>query len=169
MALNKQQYEQRIKSAIVRDLARSWAENGHKLTNDMIDSLEVEIVFSGVSIGIKVKGNAYGIYMNKGVGKSKIPYSGRTGKGGTSLYIQGLMDYVQKRKGFAVGSKENKSFAFAIAASHKKHGMPIRTGGRGTRWIDKEKDNILDKVSILTLEFIDNEISISFKTAIDGN
>jgi len=162
MAVNKQ-YQSKIESVILGVLAEEWASNGHKLTNRLIDN--TDIVFESKKIGasIKVLMFQYGVAMNKGVKASKIPYNPRKrgqGKGGTSLYIQGLMDYVARRMGKSKGSKENKSIAFAIAASHKKKGMPLRTRGQGTGWLDDSADKLTKDISDLTLEFLSKELRV---------
>jgi len=65
----------------------------------------------------------YGVYHSIGVPPEKIPYEiGSRGKGGTSLYIQGLYAYWRN---LGLDEKEAKSAAFALATLQKKFGAPL--------------------------------------------
>jgi hypothetical protein len=161
MAFSLDTYKQLVTKAIVRELAVSWGQNGHKLTNKLIDSIIVKIFENTDSILIEGYMFNYGSFMDRGVKSANIPYSGSTGKGGKSLYIEGLKKYVEQRIGLA--DKEALSMAFAIAAKHKKIGMPVRTRGNGTNWIGKGADNFMPEVSNLSMRYIDQIVVAEFE------
>ena len=79
--------------------------------------------------------------VDKGVKRSRIPYTPGQSRARTSLYIQGLINWARTVKP-SLTDQERKSFAFAVAAKHKKEGMPTRgsyafsTNGRRKGWIE---------------------------------
>jgi hypothetical protein len=120
---------------IINILSKNWEKEGHHLTGGFEKSLK------GVREGNKIiiEGNDYGIYMNYGIKASRIPYKQGSGAK-SSKYIQGLMNYGKLRKGLS--GKQLKAFAFAVARKQKKRGSPLRTNGKGTRFIDKSMPDI---------------------------
>ena len=107
------------------DLATELEEQGHRLSGKLEKSISYEILQEPNAFVIAFDYLKYGIYVNNGVSPQNIPYSGRTGRGGTSKYIQALIDYAKAR-----GMTKPKSAAFAIAAKHKREGMPTKASRR---------------------------------------
>ena len=120
----------KIKAYVVQEIKKAWAAKGHNLSNSLVESLEFMIADTFIDVLM----NDYGVIQDEGVRASKVPFNGR-GNGGTSKYIQGLMDYVERRIGIAKGTKENKAVAFAIAHTHKKTGIRTKERGKGSKWL----------------------------------
>ena len=53
--------------------------------------------------------------------------------------------------------------AFAIANKHKKTGMQIRTGGRGTKWIEKATPKVDRRVIDITAKYLDGVVETIIK------
>jgi hypothetical protein len=104
---------------------------GHNLTGRLKGSFETVTTStnSGIKADIMVEG--YGQFVDQGVKAARIPYSGRSGRGGKSKYIEGLERVLyQTRPGFAT---EALRAAFATAAKHRREGMPTRASYRFSR------------------------------------
>lgn len=114
---------------VVRDLREELKRQGHVLTGKLSSSIKgrVETVANGVRLVIV--GEDYGLSLNDGVSPERIPYSGSTGRGGTSKFIQGLIRFFQLR---GLPTKDAKSAAFATAQTQKREGMPTRGSYRFT-------------------------------------
>jgi hypothetical protein len=142
---------------------------GHKATGRGIASIEPLIQSDDAArlVGV-IMANDYLIPVDTGVKADKIPFSGK-GKGGTSKYIQGLLNWISViRPGLT--AKESLGFAFAIAHKHKKEGNPTRgsysfsSNGRRTGWIEYGiQKNVGDIPAQLRLVVI---LDQSFTTAI---
>ena len=101
---------------------------GHKLTGNLIKSIEVRIEARPDKITGLILFAPYGQYLERGVPASSIPFSGsRRGTGGVSKYIQALIGYFEKR---GLSSGEAKRAAFATAIVHSREGMPTRASRR---------------------------------------
>lgn len=100
---------------------------GHYNTGKLSESIVYSVTVKGESISGIIEGPDYAVYLDTGVPASRIPYSGRTGRGGTSQYIQGLIVYFKDR---GLPTKEAKNAAFATAAKHKREGMPTTASAR---------------------------------------
>jgi hypothetical protein len=135
------------------DLATELEQQGHRLSGKLEKSISYEILQEANAFVIAFDYLKYGIYVNNGVSPQNIPFSGRTGRGGTSKYIQALIDYAQAR-----GMNKPVSAAFAIAHKHKREGMPTKASrrfsanGRRTGFqnqviedVQKELPNLIDK------------------------
>lgn len=96
---------------------------GHRLTGALEKSIQYEIESSPGKITAVMTAADYGLVIEFGVPASRIPYGGRTGRGGQSKYIQGLVRFFELR---GVTGKEALRAAFATAAKHKREGMPSR-------------------------------------------
>lgn len=97
--------------------------HGKRATSKLIQSIESEVeALANVTVG-RMYMNDYYVYIEHGIKAGKIPYRGRTGKGGTSRYIEGLIKHFQLK---GKGRKESKRAAFATANVQKKEGMPTR-------------------------------------------
>jgi hypothetical protein len=105
------------------ELRKEIAAQGHVLTGRLSDSIEFEIDESAGQATGKMYAEEYGGILEVGVKAERIPYSGRTGKGGTSLYIQGLINFWELR---GLSGREAVGAAFATATVQKREGMPTR-------------------------------------------
>lgn len=112
-----------VMTEMQKRIRQSAAAQGHRLTGNLEDSIEFEIIEGEAQATGRMFVADYGVYVEFGVKADKIPYSGRTGAGGTSKYIQGLISFWQLR---GLSGREAVSAAFATAAVHKREGMPTR-------------------------------------------
>lgn len=139
---------------LIKEFRDELERQGHKLTGSLSNSFEFRISESRDQIISVISFNDYGEYVDRGVMARDIPYSGRTGAGGKSKYIQGLIRFFQLR---GVGGDQAVRAAFATAAVHKREGMPTRASNRfssvGTRkgFIDRAIESELPDV-ILRME-----------------
>lgn len=108
-----------FRTALRAELARQ----GHVLTGNLSDSIDFEISVDGNSVVGRMYLPDYGIYVETGVTADRIPYGGRSGKGGTSQYIQGLIRFWEDR---GLSGREAIGAAFATANKHAREGMPTR-------------------------------------------
>lgn len=117
-------------------------QQGHVATGRGRDSLEGSIISRDLR---KLEGAILAAdYMvgpvDEGVKASRVPFSPSTGRGGTSKYIQGLMDWLRVVKP-SMSDQERKSMAFAIGQTAKREGHPTRgsfafsRNGERTGWI----------------------------------
>lgn len=147
-----------LAASIKSKLILEFKAQGHQLTGSFINSIEFDVVIDDGKFQITYSYAMYGIYLRKGVAASRIPYSGRgkgrVSTGRTSKYIQALIAYARKR-----GMRNPKRAAFAIAAKHKREGMPTRASyrfsrnGRRTLFqesiLDSERANIEREVNAI--------------------
>lgn len=112
---------------LVKALQNELVRQGHVLTSKLLREMRREVRREGVNLISEVYMQDYAKHVDKGVKARNIPYSGRTGAGGTSKYIQGLIRFWQLR---GLDNKQAKSAAFATAAKHKKEGMPTKASSR---------------------------------------
>lgn len=117
---------ERLKKALQTELE----QQGHRLTGNLEKSLQYEIKPTTDGFSAIMTSADYGIFIEFGVRPARIPYSGRTGKGGKSKYIEGLIRYFQLR---GLPQREAQRAAFATAAVHKREGMPTRASYRFSR------------------------------------
>lgn len=116
-----------LESAMQRlqtDLRKELKAQGHYLTGRLHDSIEYEISAEGDVVRAVMECEDYGLAMEFGVPKERIPYTPGSGSGGTSQYIQGLIRFWNLR---GVTGREGVRAAFATAAKHKREGMPTRS------------------------------------------
>ena len=146
-----------IKKLLSDELRKSWEAQGHNLTGKVIDGIDLITKETTNSILMQLAIYNYGAILDRGVSSDRIPFSGRTGRGGKSKYIEGLKSYAEKRMGLY--GKEALSVAFAIAYTHKKEGLPTRasykyssTGGRldwATNAIEENEGIIVQRLGQL--------------------
>lgn len=147
------------------------AEQGHRATGKLINSIEAQITSDDIDnlIGV-ILAEDYGLIVDSGVPAGRIPFTPGSGAK-SSKYIQALIDWIDIiRPGLA--DNERKSFAFAIAHTHKREGMPTRASSRfskdGTRtnWIESsfegQAEEIERELRILRI------INASFERSIDA-
>jgi len=104
-------------------LRDTLAAQGHVLTGNLSDSIMFEVSADGDEIVGQMYVADYGIFVNVGVTAARIPFGGRSGKGGTSQYIQGLISFWEGR---GLSGREAIGAAFATAHVHAREGMPSR-------------------------------------------
>jgi hypothetical protein len=98
---------------------------GHVMTGELADSIESRIESTITGRKIEIWLNSYGIALDQGVPPERIPFTEPSGRGGRSLYIEGLQRFAQIKLG-VTDNRESLSIAFAIARKHKKVGMPVK-------------------------------------------
>lgn len=158
--------EKYLKKALLRE----WIAQGHHMTGAIVKEAEFvsETVANTLRLDLMIY--AYGGIIETGTPAEKIPYSGRTGRGGKSKYITALIGYVQKR--MRIGDlKQAKSIAFAIAETQRKKGMPTpgsfkyssSTAGR-TGWIQEVFDSNANAVR----DFMYRYVGVIFETRFEN-
>ena len=118
---------EKIMKQLQKELRKELRQQGHYLTGNLEQSItyEVKTTTSGYT-GVMYAAD-YSIAINLGVRPEKIPYGGRTGRGGKSLYIEGLISFFRRR---GLPEKAAQGAAFATATIHKREGMPSRSSFR---------------------------------------
>lgn len=158
---------------VLQDLAdegkAELAAQGHKASGRGINSVEPDITKADLErlVGV-IYANDYLVPVDTGVTASRIPFGG-SGRGNTSKYIQGLLDWVSIIKP-SLGDQESLSFVFAIANTQAKEGNPTRgsfifsSNGRRTGWIESGIGDKADDVE--RFEKLLRLIPESYNTAI---
>jgi hypothetical protein len=144
-----------IEHVLSEILLNEWEAQGHSMTGKVVKDIDYRVKHETDKIILSGFMYPYANIQARGVKSGKIPFSGRTGRGGTSLYIQALQNYAKARMGIA-DEKKSLSIAFAIAHTQKKEGMPtsgsykFTSTGKRTDWIEealrKNEDRIADAV-----------------------
>lgn len=147
---------------ISKQLTQELIRQGHKLTGALIESFEYAIRKKTDSINYDFLMLNYGLSLNDGIKPERIPYSKPSGRGGTSRYIQGLMDFARKR--FGADMKRAKQIAFAIAAKQKKFGYPL-TGKIG--FIDNVLAADDESIERLVEDYFEATIELLIKETIN--
>lgn len=131
----------KLQAVISKALADEWQAQGHAMTSKILTDMEYVVKQEVKRLEITGMMYAYGNIIARGVKPNRIPYGGGGGKGGTSLYITALQNYVKARMGIN-DEQKSKSIAFAIAKTHKKEGMPSKgsyafsKNGRRLDWVE---------------------------------
>ena len=157
-------YISQLTDTITKLLRSEWEAQGHSMTGKLIDDMDLIVKQEVSRMTISGMIYAYGSILNTGVTQDKIPYSGRSGRGGISLYIQGLQNYAKAKMG--ADDKKSLGIAFAIASTQKKHGMPTygsykySTTGKRMRWIDEalQKDDLTKAVRQFAYQYLNLSI-----------
>ena len=113
-----------IGKKIVQDLGEELAQQGHKASGKLIESLRYEKAISSNIQSLRVYGNDYGQFLEKrNHWRNKMPP------------IQPLVNWINilKTKGRFSTVKNVRSLAFAIAKTMKKEGMPTIGSLRGNK------------------------------------
>lgn len=134
-------------------LRTSQNDQGHNLTGKLRDSIDYAVTKGNGIITAKMEMENYGVFVEFGVKANRIPFSGRSGKGGKSQYIQGLISFFEKR---GLSGREAVGAAFATAHVHAREGMPSRSSSRFSKTsertgfiktvLDNEVKSISDKI-----------------------
>lgn len=132
---------QDLRDYVRRKLMEQWEGQGHSMTGAAVRAVEDVVNMSQDAISMVFTAPQYSIYIDRGVGADRIPYSEGSGKK-RSKYIDALVRYAQKRMNIT-DLKVAKSVAFAIAKTQKKQGMPTRGSyqysrtGKRVGWINE--------------------------------
>lgn len=103
-------------------------KQGHELTGKLSDSITFTTVSDGSTAVGQMFFEDYGLHVQLGVKAENIPFGkGRGKKGGTSKYIQGLIEFWEHR---GLSGREAIGAAFATAHVHAREGMPSRASYR---------------------------------------
>jgi hypothetical protein len=147
---------------IVNGLREELKNQGHHLTGALEESIKGEItagsnqqVLTGFSLH-------YGGIINAGVSPARIPFSGRTGSGGTSKYIQGIIQYWMLR---GLDEKEATRAAFATAYVHMHEGMS--TAASSAFSSTGERQGFIDAVAEAINEELDETVLSGYDELID--
>jgi len=150
---------------VLQKLTASAKKKGHVLTQKLIKSFDAQAKKRLKAIVIEFYMENYGSIQNVGVPASRIPFSGtRRGSGSgsrRSKFILGLTRYARKR--FGLSGKKALRAAFAMAHKMKKTGMQIRTGGKGTHWIDEALEMAEQEIFVLLQEFTEKEFDVTIR------
>jgi hypothetical protein len=142
-------------------LREELAAQGHNLTGRLSDSIEFDVSSDGREAVGQMFFSDYGVFVNVGVTADKIPFGGRSGNGGKSAYIQGLIKFWENR---GLSGREAVGAAFATAHVHKREGMPSRASyqysstGERTGFV---RDAIADKLDAIA-SIIEQRVGASF-------
>lgn len=102
-------------------LSKELIAQGHQATGDLVKSIASEIGAFQSTLYLEVSYKYYGRFLETGIPAARIPFGSGASGAKTSKYIQGLMNWIRV-KGLERDTKKVKSFAFAIARTHKKYG-----------------------------------------------
>lgn len=127
----------KVSNILDRAFKAEIKDQGHSLTGALEASVKGNVQETNTSCQIL----DYGHILNDGTKSEKIPYSGRTGKGGTSKYIQGLVSFFKLR---GLSDKEALGAAFATAAVQKKEGMSTAASKRFSK--NGNRQNFISRV-----------------------
>jgi hypothetical protein len=119
-AADRLQQTARTIERLIRD---ELVAQGHDLTGKLKKSVTVKVKQFPTFVELEGSFLKYGVFVERGVNSSRIPYSPGSGKK-KSKYIAGLVRFVRLRR--IASGKRALSVAFAIAAKHKREGMPTR-------------------------------------------
>ncbi|RYZ61592.1 MAG: hypothetical protein EOP09_19770 [Proteobacteria bacterium] len=114
-----------------------FRQQGHSLTGATENSI------LGQVDGTHAEGTMLdsGYIVNDGTTSKKIPFSGTHGKGGTSKYIQGLINFFMLR---GLSEKEATGAAFATAKVQQKEGMSTAASSRFSK--NGKRQNFVENV-----------------------
>jgi hypothetical protein len=166
-------YIDKLKTVLSKALAEEWEAQGHKITGSIVDNIEYVVKQETNMLTLSGLMYPYGNIIAAGVKSENIPYSGRTGRGGTSKYITALQDYVKMRMHIN-DEKKSLSIAFAIAQTQKFSGsfmgMPTlrsysfsKTGSR-LRWIEEafkhNEDLIIETIREMCFQLLSVDFDV---------
>ena len=167
---DKEQVLADLEGFLRAELLKEFTAQGHTMTGAVVKSAEFVARTVANKLEFLLYMYPYAGYLESGTAAAKIPFSGATGRGGTSLYIQALIRYAEKRMGLT--GKEAKSAAFAIAHTQKKYGMPTprsyqysKTGSR-THWVTTTMWRNADQIRAAMYEYVDAVLGVVFENLI---
>lgn len=159
-----------LQHVISEALMNEWDAQGHYMNGKIVKEIEYQVKQETNKLILSGFMYPYGSIVAAGTPASKIPFSGRTGRGGKSLYIEALQSYVKNRMNIQ-DDKKSLSVAFAIAHTQKNQGMPTKgsysfsKNGKRTDWIEGGLKD--DKVTEAISELAHNVLSVSLDVIIN--
>lgn len=151
---------------------------GHNASGRGINSIEPKITAADLDrlVGVILANDYLVGPVDKGVKASRVAYGGGGGSGRKSKYISGLLAWAAIVKP-GLSLKERKSFVFAVAAKHKREGIPTRgsysfsSNGRRLSWIENGIERFVDDVeaAFRAADFIATSFEESIARAAAGN
>jgi hypothetical protein len=163
---------ERLQHVLSEALANEWTAQGHEMTGAIVKNIDYVVKQETDSLTISGMMYPYGMIIAAGVKWSKIPYSGRSGRGGTSMYIQGLQSWVKLRMNIS-DEKKSLGVAFAIAQTQKREGMPTKgsygysSSGKRTIWIEEAFKHNEDLIVSTIREMCYNLLSVKFDVVLN--
>ena len=162
---------ERLEKVLSDVLLAEWEAQGHSMGGKIVRDIEYKVQQEATRIILSGFTYPYGGYIAKGIKPGKVPYSGRSGRGGTSLYIQALQNYAKQRMGIT-DAKKSLSIAFAIATTQNREGMPTyhsysySSTGKRMDWIEeafrKNEPKITEAIRLIAF----NSLSVQFDVMI---
>jgi len=143
---------EKLENILNEALMDEWEAQGHKATGAVYKEIEYQIKQTTDTFTLSGYMPFYGNIIAAGVPGNRIPYSGRTGRGGVSKYIEALQRYAEWKIGIT-DPKKSLSVAFAIATVQKKSGMPTpgsfkySNSGKRKDWVEEAFKNNEDKIT----------------------
>jgi hypothetical protein len=145
-----------LQQVISEVLLNEWEAQGHSMGGNVVKDMEYGIKQDENSLTLIGYMYPYGSIIAAGTKANRIPFSGRSGRGGTSKYIQALQGYVQRRMNIS-DAKKSLSVAFAIAHKQKAEGMPTQNSykysstGKRLDWIEEslKKEPVTEAINEL--------------------
>jgi hypothetical protein len=167
MEASLQKLADEISLLAISVVANEWRLQGHELTGAAVKQMETMVRMEINTLIIEGFVPDYMAINNQGVPSNKIPYYPGSGRK-TSKYIDGLIDYVQRRMGKS--EKEAKGIAFAIASKHKKEGMPTKTSARFSKTGKRTGfiEIALDKNSQKFVELIEVSVAATVEVLVES-
>ncbi len=156
---------------IVDALIDEFVQQGHSNTGEFVKSIVREVEGFADGLALNISFAKYGIYQDKGVSASKIPFTMGSGAG-QSKYIDALTTWVLQR-GIVTSQKQAKSMAFAIAKKHKKEGMPTKgafaysLNGRRTGFFTDTMSSLESEIEETLTDIFSEQIKAILYNAID--
>lgn len=139
---------EKIGQLLVETMRANLSAAGHRMTGDLIKSVEAEFTVTAVTARIDVVLNHYGLALDQGVPPERIPYSPGSGRK-NSKYIDGLKRFAMLKLR-ATDVREAERIAFAIARKHLQTGMPTKGP---TRFIAKTVADTQAEITALAEEW----------------
>jgi hypothetical protein len=175
MEASLQKLADEISVLAITVVANEWRAQGHELSGAAVKQMETMVRMEINTLIIEGFVPDYMAINNQGVPSNKIPYYPGSGRK-TSKYIDGLIDYVQRRMGKS--EKEAKGIAFAIASKHKKEGMPTKNSvikhsktGRRTGFIeialDKNSQKFIDLIEVSVAATVEVLVESYYKSILN--
>ena len=152
------------------ELLKTWVEQGHNMNGKVVKEMDIIVEQTADRISFLFYSLPYGVFLAAGVPADKIPFSGCSGHGGKSAYIQALIGYTKKRMNLP--EKEAKSAAFAIAHTQKKRGMPtpassrFSSTGERTNWIGNTMERNEGFIRQFMSRYVNEILSVLFDNII---
>lgn len=156
---DKDQLLKSLADILVAEMRSQLRLAGHVMTGSLSESVEERINNTITGANIEIWLNNYGIALDQGVPPERIPFTEPSGRGGRSLYIEGLQRFAQLKLG-VTDQRESLGIAFAIARKQKEKGMPI---AGATEFIQKT----INATQADVAEFIENWAAAIFEAQID--